>query len=172
MAEQQFPASPVDDTLTVWWVPGGVVDTTAPKVSELTANSTVDISCYLMGDFGLQAEQSTWERKRRCSSKVYDVPGAVKMSFPNFEYAYDPQAATGAAMNKAQEVLVPHSEGDFIIRRGITYGTAPAAGQFVQVIRGRLGLQNDNSPTEQGDYTMQQAFAPTEEQPKVALVTG
>lgn len=170
MTEQVFPASPVDDTLTVWWVPGGVADMNAPKVSELTANSTVDISCYLMGEFGLKPDQSTWERKRRCSSKTYDVPGAVKLSFPEFTYAYDPQAATGAQLNKAQESLVPHSTGDFVIRRGVLYGTAPAAGQFVQIVRGQLGLQADASPEEQGDYTMQQSFAPSTDNPKVALV--
>ena len=61
------------------------------------------------------------------------------------------------------------STGSRVIRRGIAYGTAPASGQFVQVITGQLGPQNDNSPAEQGDYLMLQGVSPTSDNPKVAL---
>ena len=47
MATTTLPGVPVDDTLTVWWVPGGVADPASPKVAELTAATSVDISCYL-----------------------------------------------------------------------------------------------------------------------------
>lgn len=170
MATTTLPGVPVDDTLTVWWVPGGVADPASPKVAELTAATSVDISCYLTTKtFGLKTDANKWERKRRCSSSVFEVNGTLKKTFEDLEYAYDPQAKAGDLTNRAQGALVPMSTGSLVIRRGIAYGTAPIVGQFVQVITGQLGPQNDNSPAEQGDYLMLQGVSPTSDNPKVAL---
>lgn len=171
MATTFLPGVPVDDTLTVWWVPGGIADPQKPTVAAITAQTTTDITCYLtVKEFGLKTDLSKWERKRRCTSDTFEVNGSSKKSFSDIEYAYDPQAKPGDPMNKAQEALVPMSVGSFVIRRGPLYGTAPTAGQFVQVVTGQLGPQNDNSPAEQGDYLILQSFSPTSDVAKVALV--
>lgn len=80
MATTTLPGVPVDDTLTGWAaLPGGVADPASPKVAELTAAASVDISCYLTTKtFGLKTDANKWERKRRCSSSVFEVNGTAQ----------------------------------------------------------------------------------------------
>lgn len=122
------------------WVPA-IADTSAPKLTELTATGAVNVSCAVRG-FSPTAEQGTSEDIRLCSTESFENPGRVKNSIDDLDYVYDPQAADGSTTNKHYEVLVQGAKGFLVDRRGFNAQTeALAVGQKVDVYPVTLGAQ-------------------------------
>lgn len=146
MATPNLPPSvPVDGNLLVLWVPA-IADMNAPKMSEASAPSAVDITCYLVDSkVGVTKDQSSITDRRMCMTTGRQVPGAASLSSDDIVYVYDPQAPEGDPMNKAADVLAEQEVGFFLIRRGMPYTTALAAGQFVEVRHDQLGVRWDSS---------------------------
>lgn len=118
-----------------------LADPTAPKLTELNAVTSVNVSCWLSG-FAPQGSQDTAEDPRLCSEQIFEDPGDIKVSIDNIEYVYYPQATVPTAANKAYELLKKDVTGYLIDRRGLNARTtALAIGQLVDVYPVRLGEQ-------------------------------
>lgn len=118
-----------------------LADPSAPKLTELAAVTSVNVSCYLTG-FAPQGSQESAEDVRLCSEQIFEDPGDVQVSIDNIEYVYYPQATVPTANNKAYELLKNGVAGYLVDRRGLNARTAALAiGQLVDVYPVRLGEQ-------------------------------
>lgn len=118
-----------------------LVDPTAPKLTELNAVTSVNVSCYVTG-FSPQVTQESAQDVRLCSEQIFEDPGDVQVAIDNIEYVYYPQATVPTANNKAYELLKNGVAGYLIDRRGLNARTAAlAVGQLVDVYPVRLGEQ-------------------------------
>lgn len=165
------PSVPVDQMLKVVWV-STFADPNAPKLTELGAVSSVDITCYLTkdGSFKEKFDQATFEDARACSLDTFEKLGATKRSIEDIVYIYTPQAALLSATNAAYEKLVPGSVGFFAIRRALAYQTVDAIGQFWSIWGATLGSRSEVGDTTNSVFKMQQKVSPSFYAEKVALV--
>lgn len=114
---------------------------TAPKLTELNAVTSVNVSCWLSG-FVPQGTQESAQDVRLCSEQIFEDPGDVAVAIDNIEYVYYPQATAPDANNKAYEILKKDVTGYLVDRRGLNARTsALAIGQLVDVYPIRLGEQ-------------------------------
>ena len=154
-----LPGIPAAGSIKIAWVPGGLTTPAAPKLSEITAVSAVDISCLTMSDgFGNTVDQSVGTGRRICSAIPYDIPGPIRRAFNVLKAVYDPQGATTTALNKAWTGLVPGTTGDFVIRYGLPGTQDFAIGDKVNVISARLGAQNQEAPDDEGELVFTQTI--------------
>lgn len=136
MAGTPVPAVPIDGKMRVDWVPA-LADPSHPKVSELTAKTTIALSCYLTSDgWALTTGQDSITDERLCSAQTYDVPGrkttdnktVTVIDNTNSEYE-----------NLAVETLSEGANGYFVVRRGVDFDAAYEADQKVSVYPARMG---------------------------------
>jgi hypothetical protein len=114
---------------------------TAPKLTELNAVTSVNVSCFLSG-FQPQGSQDSAEDRRLCSEQIFEDPGDVAISIDNIEYVYYPQSTAPDPLNKAYEILQNGVAGYLVDRRGLNARTAALAiGQKVDVYPVRMGEQ-------------------------------
>lgn len=126
----------------------------APDLSsEINAASSVNVSCFLYGDFSPTVTTNKGEAPRRlCTTQVFEQFGTTTYSVGDLQYVYDPQAASSTNDNKALAALAENSEVYLVVRRGLSaQNTALAAGQYVDVWHVRLGPQN-RTTTGDGDF--------------------
>ena len=116
---------------------------TAPAIAtEIKATGSVDLSCYITSEFGVNREQSTGEDRRLCSKEVFQALGRVSNSVPATEYVYEPQAAAASPTNKAYDTLKKGVKGYLVIRYGLDARTTDwATGQKVDIVPVECGVQ-------------------------------
>jgi hypothetical protein len=165
------PSVPVEQMLKVYWVLT-LADPNAPKLTELSAISSLDITCYLTkdGSFKDGSDQAKFVDARACTADEWEILGATKRSLENLIYVYGPQAAALAATNAAYEKLIPGTPGFFVIRRGLDYSATVAVGQFVSVWGATLGSRHEVGDTTNSVFKMTQGVSPSFYAEKVALV--
>jgi hypothetical protein len=165
------PSVPVDGMLKVTWVPT-FLDPNVPKLTELAAVGSTDITCYLTrdGSFKDTFDQATFVDSRACSPEDWELLGAIKRGLEDLIYVYTPQAAAAAATNAAFEKLVPGSKGYFAIRRALAYQTADAIGQFYSIWGVTLGGRAEVGDASNAVFKMKQKTSPYFYAEKVALV--
>lgn len=165
------PSVPVDGMLKITWV-ATLADPNAPKLTELAAVSSVDITCYLTrdGSFKDKFDQATFVDARACTPEEWEQLGAIKRGLEDLIYVYSPQAAALAVTNAAYEKLVPGLKGYFVIRRALAYQTADAIGQFVSVWGAVLGGRAEVGDATNAVFKMKQKTSPYFYAEKVALV--
>ena len=131
-----------DASLRVWWVP--LANLTNPATvsvaSALNAATSLDITCYLTGDFAPDASVATITDDRVCLKQILEDVGAVTWSVDEMQYIYDVQNPASVS-NKAYAAMVGGSSGYYVARYGMDYDTAPAASQKGDVIPVKLGPQ-------------------------------
>ena len=130
-----LPATPVDGMLAHRWV-AAIADLNAPKLTEINAVGSLDISCYLSA-WEAGGEQASVSDVRLCGTEDYEQPGKVTRSL-SLTYIENPGSATD---NKAFETLVPQGLGFIVQRRGVVWDDAFAVGDTVDVWPVRHGLQ-------------------------------
>lgn len=119
-----------------------LANTSAPTVAELTATGAVDISCFLMPDWGgVTADQNKGQDRRFCSKEAFDRLGTVTRSVADIVYTYLPQAVGTDPANKAYTTLVQGTNGFLVIRYGLDVSVAFTAAQKVDVLPVTLGVQ-------------------------------
>lgn len=131
-----------------------IADMAAPDLSsEIGAVSSVNVSCFLYGDFAPNITTAKGEAPRRlCTTEVFQQFGNTTYELGDLQYVYDPQEATSTDNNSAFEVLTEGAEVYLVVRRGLSaQNTAIAAGQYVDVWKVRLGPQN-RSRTGDGEF--------------------
>jgi hypothetical protein len=141
MAAPVRPASVSTYGRDKWWFVPTFTDYTAPKLSELNAGGSLDVSCYLFDSTDKPTVENNRVTKNRriCDTAEYEQIGNAKFNGGNLQYAIDPQAAAGSNGKKALETLTPGSSGFLVRRLGIDVQTDPAVGNFVNVYPIQLG---------------------------------
>ena len=131
-----------DASLRVWWVPlANLANPAAPGVAAaLNAATSLDVTCYLTGDFAPDASVATITDDRVCLKQILEDVGAVTWSVEEMQYIYDVQNPASVS-NKAYAAMVGGSAGFFVARYGMDYDTAAAASQKGDVIPVKLGPQ-------------------------------
>ena len=130
-----LPASPVDGQLKIQWVPV-IVDPTAPKLTEINATGSVDMSCYFT-TWTETGTQATVPDDRICSRQVFEQPGKETRTL-SVMYIENPTAPT---LNLAATTLAKNTTGFFVERRGVPFENAFAIGDLVDVWPVKTGLQ-------------------------------
>lgn len=128
-----IPSYPVDGNTLVKIVTA-IADTAAPKVAtELNAGSSVDISCYLTaGGYRPSLSEQVITDERLCDTQSFEQKGRSQRGL-DVEYIDNTNTANAVTFNKAKDTLVPGTPMFLVVRSGMPYTTALAAGQKVSV---------------------------------------
>lgn len=142
MADIDIPSTPADGNVKVVWVPA-LADPENPTTAEVTGVSVVDLSCYLTGDgWNPGLDEQTITDDRLCARETFEKPGRAGRTL-TVRYIINPGDPTN---NKAQETLVPGTDGYFIVRPGTDHEPDLASGDKVRVWPVTAGQQNELPP--------------------------
>lgn len=161
-----------DGAVKVVWVPT-LADPSAPTLTEVTAATALDLSCFLTAD-GLTTggDEQVITDERLCSKQTFEQPGRHTDTL-SIKYVYNQQAAPAAADNEAFETLKHLTEGYIVQRWGDDYATAFAAGDVVDVVPVTCGKQMKMPPEANSKLKIEQRmFVRNAVQRDVAIVTG
>lgn len=113
-----------------------IANTAAPTSAELTAGTTLDISCYLFDEFARPTKQTNTVTKNRrvCDTVQYQQIGVTQYEGGDLLMAWDPQSAAASNGKKAWEKFVSGATGYLVRRQGIDVNTDIAVGQFVDML--------------------------------------
>lgn len=139
------PATPADGNFAVWVVPT-IADPKAPTVTELSAASRVDISCYITaGGYTDTLEQAAIADERLCDTFVAELPGRVT---PSVEITFidNTNSPLETTHNEAVEALEAGADYWIASRRGIAFDSLPTADQKVNLRRVIGGVHNPLPP--------------------------
>jgi hypothetical protein len=132
------------------WVPA-FVSYLAPKLTELNAAGSLDLSCFMASDGwnpSIETAKGTSTR-RLCTRQQYEQFGQTTSSLGDLSYIVDPQGAALSNGQLAWEKLVPFTSGYFTVRMGTDATTVDyAVGQWFEVWPVTLGtrlIQGDPS---------------------------
>lgn len=127
-----------------FWVPA-IANKTAPTALEINAGTGLNISCYLWADFE-GATSSTGKvtlPRLLCETAQYEANDVTTYSMTDLDFAFAPQAASGADGKKAWEKFKAGGLSGFLVQRqGVQADqSAPeaTAGQFFNVIPVEIG---------------------------------
>lgn len=140
---------------------------TAPDLSaEISAATTLDISCYIR-DFNPEVQSNTgFAPARACTTVQLPVEGLTQFSPIELRYVYDPQAADATDENKLKTLLTRGTEFFMVVRKGLDARTDNfSVGDYVEVWKFRAGRQNrGRSGTDEfGEYEIVQNLFPLTE---------
>jgi len=141
-----IPSTPADGNVLVKLV-AAIADTDAPKVAtELNAASSVDISCYLTGGgYKPSLSEQVITDERLCTTQTYEQKGRSQRGL-EVEYIDNTNSPNEATFNKAYDTLEPDVPQFLVVRTGLPYDTALAAGQKVTVYPITPGEYNQMPP--------------------------
>jgi hypothetical protein len=142
-----FPTGvPADGNVKVVWV-ATIAAQGAPTAAELTAGTTLDITCGVVGGgFTTAADTTTTKDIRLCSRQVFEDVGDIAYSIEAIEYIITPQDVGASGENKIMRTLAPNTSGYIVVRWGMAFETAMAAAQIVDVYHVTLGPQVKQPP--------------------------
>jgi hypothetical protein len=141
-----IPSTPSDGNVSTILVTA-IANTAAPTVTELTAGTVVDVSCYLTADgFALTVDQATITDERLCSTQTFGAPGRKTYGL-TLTGIDNTNSADEDDSNELADTLVEGTDLYLVRRRGIAYDTAYAATtQRVSVIPFKVGVKQDVPP--------------------------
>lgn len=128
---------------------------TAPDLSsEVNAVSSVDVSCYLYGDFSASSNTNKGNAPQRlCTTDQLEQLGSTTYTVADLQYLYDPQEDDADEANKAKVTLAEGVELWLVERNGLSAREVDkAAGQLVNLHHVRLGKQNRTKAGD-GEFT-------------------
>lgn len=142
-----------------------IADIAEPTVTEVTAGTVLDISCYLFASTAKPSQSTnlvTAER-RLCDGADYQQVGTTTYSGGEMTAAFDPQAAALSDGKKAYEKFPAGTTGYLVRRLGINVQTDLAATQFVDVFPVEFGpgMPMPSSDGEEQEAVITQSFAVT-----------
>lgn len=137
-----IPSTPSDGMIRTVLV-AALADPTAPTVAELTAGTTVDISCYLTpGGFAATTDQATIADERECSTEIFGQPGRKTRGL-QVTGIDNTNSANDVAFNALVDMMVEGVAIYAVRRRGIPFDTAFASGQLVDVWPFKPGVKQE-----------------------------
>lgn len=135
---------------------------TALTAAEATAVGNLDISCYLMSDWGRPTQNTNRVQyaRRLCDTTQYEAVGTTNYTGGDIRYSIDPQAALLSDAKKAYEKFPAGTVGYFIQRLGVNVTTDLAAAQFVNIWPVEFGPQmvTPSSDGEDAEAIVMQTF--------------
>lgn len=163
-----FPQGvPSDGMLKVAFVATLAVPS-APSVTELSAATTVDATCYLTS-FTPNAEAQAIEDRRLCSKQVFEDFGTVTYTIGDITYVYDTQNA-GSDDQKLYEALPTGTVGFLVVAWGKDADEAWASGDVVDVYPVKMGPRVKQPPEQNSKLKVtQKPFVTAEVQEDVVL---
>lgn len=147
------PASvPTNGTVSVIFVEA-IADPSAPTLVEITALTSLDISCYLTGD-GWQPDTSenNIEDARLCSKQVYEQPGDYTDT-AQIVYVFNPASP---ADDEAHLALPLGTVGFLVVRWGVDADQPYQVGDMVDVYPVTFGVQKKQTPARNGVHKIMQ----------------
>ena len=140
------PSTPADGNVLAKLV-AAIADTSAPKVAtEINAAGSVDISCYLTGaGYKPSLSEQVITDERLCTTQTYEQKGRSQRGL-EVEYIDNTNSANQTTYNKAKDTLVPGTAQYLVVRTGLPYTTAAAAGQKFSVYPITPGEYNELPP--------------------------
>ena len=145
MAAPDKPQLQIANGKDSWfWVPA-IATSTAPTVAEMTAGTSLNISCYLFSDFeGVTGSTGKVTLPRLlCEVAQYESNDVTTYSSTDLDFAFSPQAAAATVGKKAWDKFKAGGLDGFLARRqGVTADQAtpePVAGQFFDLIPTNIG---------------------------------
>lgn len=142
----EIPSTPVDGNALVKVV-SAIADTSAPKVAtELNAAGSIDISCYLTGGgWKPSLSEQVITDERLCTTQTYEQKGRSQRGL-EVEYIDNTNTPNETLYNKAKDTLIPGASLYLVVRTGLPYTTALAAGQKVTIYPVTPGEYNELPP--------------------------
>lgn len=128
-----------------WFFVPAIVSITAPKATEINAALGLNISCFLWSDFeGLTSSTGKVTLPRLlCELNTYEANDVTTFTIADLDFAFAPQAASGADGKKAWEKFKAGGLTGFLVhRQGVVADqAAPEAvvGQFVNIMPVEIG---------------------------------
>lgn len=140
-----IPSTPADGNVLVKLV-AAIADTSAPSLTELNGAGAVDISCYLTGGgYKPSLSEQVITDERLCTTQTYEQKGRSQRGL-EVEYIDNTNSPNESTYNKAKDTLVPGAEQYLVVRTGLPYTDALAAGQKVTIYPINPGEYNDMPP--------------------------
>jgi hypothetical protein len=147
-----------------------IANPAVPKLTEINAVSSIDLSCYLTGE-GLNTDttENTIEDPRLCSKQVYEARGDFTDTM-ELTYVFN---LDSPADDEARIGLPAGTRGFIVLRWAVDSDVAMATGDLVDVYPVELGVQRKNTPTRNGVHKItQKPFVIGAVQRDVAVVAG
>lgn len=172
MSDAVVPTSiPADGSLKVLAVPV-IADTSEPTITELTALTVVDLSCYITADGWAPAtDEQVSTDDRLCSRQTFERRGRFTDSL-TITYVFQAQAPD-ATDNKAQATLRAGELLYLAARWGMDFEPAIETGDIVDIYSIECGIQQKQPPEANGrQRIMQKLFIRGLTQRDVAVVAS
>lgn len=136
-----------DGNIRVAWVPEtpGIADQDAPTVAELTAATTIDLSCRLTPD-GLSITTSTdsIDTAKLCST--FNTLEVGRRSYEIEITLVRGTVTTAGGDDEWHTAIVFRSRGFLVVRRGVAYDTAWTVDDEVEVYPVTAGAHQEVAP--------------------------
>lgn len=140
----------------------------APKLTEINAGSSIDLSCYVTGD-GLNTDvsENNIDDPRLCSKQIFESPGDYTQTL-ELTYVFNPDEPTS---DEARIGLPRGTKGFIVIRWAIDSEQVWAIGDIVDVYPVTMGKQRKQTAGRNGVHKiMQKPFVTGGVKEDVALV--
>lgn len=120
-------------------------DVLHPTLAEMTAVSSLDLSCYLAGD-GLTTDttQNSIEDRRLCNKQTYERPGSLSRAL-ELSYVYNPESPLD---DEARITLKEDVKGFIGIRWAVDSAQPIAAGDMWDIYPVVMGAQRKQTAAE------------------------
>lgn len=130
-----------------------VADLQEPTLAEMTAVSSLDLSCYLAGD-GLTTDttQNTIEDRRLCNKQTFERPGSLSRAL-ELQYVYNPESPDD---DEARITLAAGVKGYIAIRWAVDADQAVAVGDMFDIYPVVMGAQRKQTPGENSVHKITQ----------------
>lgn len=130
-----------------------VANMLTPTITEATAGTVKDLSCYITGDgLALSTTENTVEDTRLCTKQNFESPGDFVEGL-EITYVYN---SLSAPDDVARLSLTPGLVKYALIRYGIDPDDAISTGDIVDVYKFRTGKQRKNTPGRNSVHTITQ----------------
>lgn len=171
MSDNVPTSIPADGSLKVLWVPT-IADVEEPTITELTAGTVIDLSCYITADGwtpGTDEQVSTDDRL--CSRQTFERRGRFTDTL-ELTYVYQGQEMA-AADNKAFSTLRAGELGYVVARWGAEFELPIAVADLVDIYPAECGVQRKQPPEANGRLRiMQKIFVRSGTERDVAVVAS
>ncbi len=138
-----IPSTPADGLVRTDVVTA-IADIKAPKLTELNAATTKNISCYLTaGGFGLAVTEATIDDPRECD--VFDAKRAGRAAVDGDLTGIDNTGTDNQEFNDFVDALPPGAIVYLVRRYGKAFDAAYAAGQPVDIFMVEVGKKKRGS---------------------------
>jgi hypothetical protein len=147
-----------------------IADPAAPTDTEINAESSIDLSCYLTGDgYNAETSENTVEDPRLCSKQIFEARGDFTDTL-ELTYVFNP----GSPTDDAARIGLPAGTTGFLVTRwAVDSEDAYAADDIVDVIPVEMGIQRKNTPARNSVHRItQKAFITGPVRRDVEVVAG